>query len=250
MQTREFVSVRLIKSLYLMLVTCASFIFAGSSIVPKAHAYCLSIASNPKKLKLVAAIQEDVKKIFVRADICASYVNLPLKRMQINMKRGEIDGEFLRIQKYINAMKKHVVKVPTPIISVTGVLVTLSSSSLKPKKLSDIKNHYVGIMHGTVWQRNAVKGNRNISKGYSYKDLAEKLKEGEIETFLIEELALATLVKNGVLQASQIYVSPVVVDHPTYLLMHRKHKHLVGKLDATLKALKAEGAFQIEKCCK
>lgn len=239
----------LMKSIRLLLILLFACVMEKPLFAEPENNKCLSIASNPKKLKLVAAIQEDVKKVFEKSEICASYINFPLKRMQTKMKQGEIDGEFLRIGKYIRAMKDYVIPVPTPIISVTGVLVTLSKGSLRPKTLNDIVPYRVGIMHGTVWQQNAVKNNAAITKGYSYTDLAKKLKQGEVETFLIEELALTTLVKNNSLNASDIYVSPVVVDHPTYLLMHKKHKNLIGKLDSMVKKMKAEGAFQIERCC-
>lgn len=228
------------RSIYTPLCTLFCLvIFAGSSF-----ADCLTIANDKAKFKLVATFDNDIHRVFRKAGICAKYINIPLKRMQHNMRDGKLDGEYLRVKTYIEAMKEHVVPVPTVAITLDGYLISLKGSGFSPQKLSDINDKKVGVIHGAVWQKKAVAKASMIYEAYKYDILARLLRRREIDAILIERLSLRSLLMSGLFSPRDVKVSPVVVRIPTYILLHKKHENLIAKLDKALNEVKQEGGFQ------
>lgn len=225
------------------LYTATLFLIATSFMQLSASADCLTLANNANKFKLVATFDNDIRKVFRKAGICAKYLNIPLKRIQHNMMAGSLDGEYLRVKSYIDIMKDHVVPVPTEAISLDGYLVSLKSTGFAPQSLSDLDQRKVGVVHGAIWQIKAVKRAKYIYKAYKYDILARLLKREEIDAFLIERLSLRSLLMSGLFSPGDVTVSPVVIRIPTYILLHKKHQGLVSKIDEALKQVKQEGGF-------
>lgn len=223
--------------------TLALFIIALTITQTPADAECLTLANNAKKFKLVATFDNDIRKVFRKAGICAKYMNIPLKRIQHNMQVGNLDGEYLRVKSYIELMKDYVVPIPTEAINLDGYLVSLKSTGFAPQSLSELKSRKVGVIHGAIWQIKAAKKAEDIYRAYKYDILAKLLKKQEIDAFLIERLSLRSLMMSGFFSPGDVTVSPVVVRIPTYILLHKKHKSLIAKLDDALKQVKKEGGF-------
>ncbi len=223
--------------------TVLLFLLLISLLHLPANADCLTLANNAKKFKLVATFDNDIRKVFKKAGICAKYMNIPLKRIQHNMRVGNLDGEYLRVKSYIEIMKDHVIPVPTAAISLDGYLVSLKSTGFAPKSLSDLDHRKVGVIHGAIWQMKAARKAAQVYKAYKYDILARLLKREEIDTFLIERLSLRSLLMSGLFSPGDVTVSPVVVRIPTYILLHKRHQALVAKIDEALKKVKQEGGF-------
>lgn len=228
------------KQIYTLVV----FVLALTGMAVPAHADCLTLANNAKKFKLVATFDNDIRKVFRKAGICAKYMDIPLKRIQHNMQDGKLDGEYLRVKSYINLMKDYVIPIPTEAINLDGYLVSLKSAGFAPTSLTELENRKVGVVHGAVWQIKAAKKAEHIYKAYKYDILAKLLKRKEIDAFLIERLSLRSLLMSGLFSPGDVTVSPVVVRIPTYILLHKKHKGLIAKLDDALKQVKKEGGFK------
>lgn len=195
------------------------------------EARCLKIASDARGIKAISIFKPGIEVAFKKADICAEFINMSAVQAQKAMMLGKIDGEFIRVNAYINAMKDYVIPVPTPIIAGSGYIVTSSKTGVNPSSLKDIQAMTIGIIRGFKWHEVL---SRNISQrvvAADYKNLADKLKKGEIDCFLTEDISLGRLVKSGVLLKKDFNKSKPVINLSGYLLLHKKNAGYLKKLD-------------------
>ncbi len=206
---------------------------------------CLTIASDPKSVKVVTALTPDVKKVFKKANVCAKFITTPIKRIQKNMVDNSIDGEFFRVKKYINAMDKYVSAIPTPALEGHGVIVTMLSSHFKPENLKEFGDKNLGIIHGYKWHEIMAKGIKNTRRNNKYDTLIKQLKIGRVDGIIIEDITLNRFLKAGLIKETDIYVSKPIIDLSVYILLSKKHEKLIGKLDTAMKSVIADGGFKL-----
>lgn len=208
---------------------------------------CLKIASDPKSVRASRLFEPSVRQVFKKAGVCADFVTFPIRRIQESMVRGRVDGEFFRVNKYINAMKDHVVAIPTPAISANGVIITRADRGFKPGGLQDVGQKRIGVLHGYKWHEILGKNLKNAVKSNKYEFLAKMLQAGRIDGVLIEDFTLSRLIEAGILKKEKIYTSPSVIDLSVYILLNKKHRNLLGKLDKALNEVIASGGFPAGK---
>ncbi len=206
---------------------------------------CLKIASDPKSVRASKLFQPSVKKVFETAEVCADFVTFPIRRIQESIALGSIDGEFFRVNNYIRAMSKHVIAIPTPAISSYGLIITRADSDFKPQSLKDVGKRRIGILHGYKWHEILGKNIKNAAKSNKYQFLIKMLQAKRIDGVLIEDFTLNRLQEAGILKKEAIYKSPSIIDLSVYILLNKKHRKLLGKLDNALKKVIASGGFSL-----
>lgn len=222
-------------------ILLAALLFCSST----ANARCLKIASDTKGIKAIGIFKPGIEVAFKKAGICAEFINMPAVQAQKAIIRGKIDGEFIRVNAYINAMSKYVVAIPTPIISGNGYIITRSQSSFHPENLKDIADKHIGIIQGFKWHEVLSRHITQKTLVSDYKTLAQKLKNGEIDCFLTEDVSLGRLQKTGILLKKDFNKSKPVINLSGYLLLHKTNVGHLEKLNHALKILKARGWFKI-----
>ena len=226
------------------LITAVSIILFPASTNAVADE-CLKIASDSKNIKAVRLFTPGVKQVFQNAQLCAEYINMPSKRIQKAMSEGEIDGEFIRVNTYLKAMKDYIAPVPTPIVRASGVIVTLRKEGFLPQTIADIGKKKIGTILGFKWHEVFAVALASTKVAKKYETLAAMLNKRRIDGFLIEDVSLQRLYAEKLLSPEDIHVSPAIIDLSAYLVMNRKHSGIVGKLDSALKKAKADGAFKV-----
>ncbi len=222
-------------------ILLSALLFCSSA----AEARCLKIASDTKGIKAIGIFKPGIEVAFKKAGICAEFVNMSAVQAQKAMVHGQIDGEFIRVNAYINAMQDYVLPVPTPIIAGSGYIVSRSEIGFNPDNLKDLADKRIGIIRGFKWHEVL---SRNISRkvvARDYKTLADKLKKGDIDCFLTEDISLGRLQKAGILLKKDFHKSKPVINLSGYLLLHKNNAIYLKKLDHALRVLKARGWFKI-----
>lgn len=163
------------------------------------------------------------------------------------MADGTIDGEFVRVKSYIEAMQEHVIAIPTPLVEGKGHLVTLRSTSFTPQNLEEVSRKVIGYVTGISWHTEIVKTLDTPRAARRYENLAKQLIKGRIDGFLVDELTLSRLIKFGLLPKDQIYKSPPIIDLSAYVVLHRKNSNFIPALDMALKQVKKAGGFDMLK---
>ncbi|MGH1352368.1 MAG: substrate-binding periplasmic protein [Methyloligellaceae bacterium] len=227
------------------IILASAFVMNALSVSTSMAEECLTIASDPKSVRVVTVLTPDVKKVFKTAGICTKFVTTPIKRIQKNMIDNTIDGEFFRVKKYISAMKQYVSPIPTPALEGNGVIVTLLSSHFKPNNLKEFGDKKLGIIHGYKWHEIMAKGNKNARRNNKYETLFKQLKAGRVDGIIIEDITLNRFLKAGLIKKTDIYVSKPIIDLSVYILLSKKHEKLIGKLDTAMKSVIADGGFKL-----
>lgn len=218
-----------------------ALLFCSSS----SQARCLKIASDAKGIKAIGIFKPGIEVAFKKAGICAEFVNMSAIQAQKAIMRGEIDGEFIRVNAYINAMRDYVVPVPTPIISGSGYIITRSDSGNHPADLKNIASKRIGVIQGFKWHEVLSRHIPDRTIVSDYKTLAQKLKKGDIDCFFTEDISLGRLQKTGILLKKDFNKSKPVINLSGYLLLHKTNSAYLDKLNHALKILKARGWFKI-----
>ncbi len=208
---------------------------------------CLIVATDPNVSKAVSLFTPGIQAMFQKADICVNYIILPLPQIEVQMADGAIDGEYLRVKSYIEAMKEHVIAIPTPVAEGKGHLVTNKASNFSPKSLSDVGHKVIGYVTGISWHLGLVRKLKTPRAAKRYENLAKQLMKGRIDGFLIDELTLSRLMKHGLLPKDQVIKSPPIIDLSAYIVLHRKNSNYIPALDMALKQVKEQGGFKISK---
>lgn len=208
---------------------------------------CLVVATDPNVSKAVSLFTPGIQAMFQKADICVNYIILPLPQIKVQMADGAIDGEYLRVKSYIEAMKEHVIAVPTPIAEGKGYLVSSKASNFSPQQLSDIGDKVIGYVTGINWHKGIVSKLKTPRAAKRYENLAKQLMKGRIDGFLIDELTLSRLMQFGLLPEKQVVKSPPIIDLSAYIVLHRKNSNFIPALDMALKQVKKQGGFKISK---
>lgn len=222
---------------------CLSMILLLSGLQKSLAEECLVIASDPNSAKVISLFTPGIQMVFEKAKVCAKYVNMPVSRIQKQMTENAVDGEFLRVQAYIDAMKNHVIAVPTPVVEAKGILVTLKAGGFNPKGIKDVGDKVIGHVFGVRWHDAVAKHLKSPRSSKKYENLANLLVNKRIDGFLVEELSLQRLVKTGLLKEEQIHRSDAVMDLSAYIVLHKKNKNYIQDLDVALKQVKVEGGF-------
>ncbi len=219
-----------IKSILSIILLAVPLTFLASQVNA---ADCLKI-SSPPDLAVAQSFAAPIKKAIEDSGYCVELVNLPPNRAMQSMVKEEIDGEFPRVSVYADAMKDHVVAIPTSLASVAGVAVSLKSSGFAPKSPAELAGRKIEYTLGSKWSEVVAGklGLKNSSK--SLESLVKKMKAGRIEGFLIDSISLKFLIENGSLKADEIN-QMAVMDLTAYLLLHKKHAGLVDAIDKSLK---------------
>ncbi len=206
---------------------------------------CLTLASDTTNEKTVLLFRPGIDKVFEKAGVCIKHTSLPTKRIQKEILKGSIDGEYLRVKAYIKAMNGIVIPIPTPVVSGGGILISLKSSGFTPKTLVDVKDNRIGTIHGYKWHEVLSKRITNTKKAQSYPVLAKQLKAGRINGMLTDPISLARLIQAGLLPADDIHRSNQVIDLSVYVLLHVRNAKYITRLDEAMKVVKKEGGFKL-----
>ena len=199
-------------------------------------AECLTIGVASGGLSS-AAIGRIAETLFARAGSCAVIVNLPQSRLNRIETDDSLDGEALRVGSYVE-QRPQLMLVPTPIESYSGNLYWPNGRE-EPRG----PNATIGILSGQIWPKQAALARQSeIKEVGSYEEMFELTRAGRIQGFMMAAEAFHHFrAQNEELTRFQMLT---VTEVPLYLVVNRRHKALVPRLDREVAALLANGYIE------
>lgn len=189
---------------------------------------CLKINILPDLVDTQKAV-ERFKPIFDEAGICSQFVSMPVRRSELAIQNGQLDGELLRTRVWANMFKGQVVHVPTPIHVAQMVAISLREKQLKLVSLADLRGRRVVITWGHRWsEAKMAELGVSLIKASSAQRFLESLRFEQAELGFVE-CSLVPLLKD----LSDFQIDPIV-PLPYHIVLHRRHQALVPALDAAL----------------
>jgi len=168
-------------------------------------------------------------------------VNLPAERALINANMGIDDGDLLRI-KGLQKTYPNLIQVPEKIIDLEFVVYT-KREQFPVTGWRSLKPYSVAIVTGwKILERNII-GVARLTKVKNANQLFTLLLKDRVDVVVYSRWVGLGYIKQHRIRGVRI-LEPPLVRRSTYVYLHKKHKHLVPKLAAALRAMKADGSYQ------
>ena len=186
---------------------------------------CLRLAI-PTSDRYLQPLIDNFQQAIRGSGICASVARMPAKRATALMLRGLLDGELGRIDSYGEVVGDSALRVPVPLISGKGYMLSRDPALTSPARLGD---HSLGVISGIRWQMEVAARVRNVTMAPDLPRLAELLRRGRVDAALINGLSL----QRGGLGLENFHRSEVYAAN-IYLWLARRHEALVPRLRRSL----------------
>jgi len=193
---------------------------------------CFTFAADSTYYKLRHA-GDVLKQILEAENICANILFVPSRRAEEMMRRGMVDGEFGRISSYQETVTNKIIKVPTPIYSTSGVLI--SHAPITSQNMS------VAMMRGWVWARRVAqkRGFTNlvpVDKGVSLMDLYNQKR---VQAILLMQPMISMM------QLSSEPYQQKVANLDFHLWLHKSNQPYLDKIEDVIHQFRKGGGIFI-----
>ncbi|WP_025898871.1 hypothetical protein [Sneathiella glossodoripedis] len=197
------------------------------------------IANSPIQHQLI----EVFKQIYSELGFTVELVNIPGLRSLKMSNEGALDGEIIRIWS-VGEDYPNLQRVPTPVITFTSYAYSLDKKPIN--NLNELSpTHRIGIQRGIVLSEQVIAGRKGIVRADSLKDLAYKLSKNSIDLVLSSGRVFETEYKRLGLPGRLIKSEPLL-KVTVYHYLHKRHAHLVARVDEILKRLETEGGIELK----
>lgn len=202
-------------------------------LAPQAYAAmdapCLKVGLF-QKLAINPAHHDKLTLIFENAGLCATVIISPIRRSELLLLSGQLDGEYIRSGAWARQHEGRVVTVPTPVFVDKIMAVSLERKAFQFKSLADLKGYRVLIPGGHRWaEAKMVQLGVVPLQVEAINRFFELINIERVDAGLIEKVALSLIpVKPAGLRADP------VAEISYYLVLHKKHRALLPTLDASV----------------
>jgi len=168
-------------------------------------------------------------------------VRLPAERALINANTGIDDGDLLRIGG-LQKVYPNLIQVPEPIIDIEFMVFT-KQTSFPVKSWQSLNPYSISIINGWKILEKNITNASELTKVKNVSQLFTMLKKDRVDIIIYSRWVGLSYIKQHHISGIRI-LEPALARKNMYVYLHKKHKLLVPKLAAALRALKADGSYQ------
>ncbi len=203
-------------------------------VIGSCHRPPLSVAES------AGIIDRIVVEAFRRVGLQACIEPLPCQRSLLNADGGQIDGDILRIPAAIASRYPNLRGVPE-ILYAMPMAGFVKRTDLAPKNLGDLAPLRVGFILGWKILEESVQATDTL-RVRGPEELFPLLNDGKADVVIYDRFTGLHLIKEQGLEGIRVLDPPLIVT-PQYLVLHRRHEHLIAPLAEALRAIKADGSY-------
>lgn len=197
----------------------------------------LHLASNEKALEQTIASRL-LRDIYQTAGLTIKVEPLPAARANALNLRGEKDGEVARIRPYADKHPTLLLVEPAYYYLATGVF-TKAGSSVEIKDKTGLAKYRVGVVRGIAHAEAAVSGLTNVETVDSYEQLYRMVDAGRIDVAIDTSINGQRVIRQ--LGLDRVLLSGEIGRYELYNILNPRHKALVPRIAAAIKAMKTSG---------
>ncbi|WP_417320307.1 substrate-binding periplasmic protein [Emcibacter sp.] len=181
-----------------------------------------------------------ISEAYATLDIKVSIKELPGLRALVVANSGETDGEISRIggieKKFTN-----LIAIPTPVNHIE-IVVFSENSALKIENWHNLQGLKVGIVSGSVFTETLDQG-LNTLRINNYKQLFTILKRGRVDVAVSPYINGLSMLKTNP-HWTILPVSPSLQNEDLYHYIHKRHRHLIPKLNQIFQEMHSSGRIK------
>lgn len=176
-----------------------------------------------------------------RIGVGLELIELPAERALINANAGIDDGNITRIAG-LEKFYPNLVRVPEKMIDMDFVAFT-RHVEIQTDGWQALKPFSIGIIKGWKILENNIPGEAKVTLADDVEQLFRLLEKDRVDLVIYTRWRGLARIKRHKLSGVRVLTPPLVTKE-MFMYLHKKHKHLVPKIAAALRAIKAEGTYQ------
>lgn len=198
----------------------------------------LTLGQNPEAHKAYPVLEQVVTRAFEIANVDLKIELYPAKRSLILANKGELDGEVSRLE-HVAKEYPSLVPLNEPII-VTNFYAFIPKGVTCPKTQDDLlKKTTIRLLGFKYFELLEEQTQSKMETVYSLRQAGRMLDANRAFYIVLPKVAKQQIEDDANIQLKTCFDTPVLrVTFKTFL--HKKHAHLVPRLDAAYKAAKQE----------
>ncbi len=221
----------------LKLATFLSVLTAGFSpplaATPSKDADCYTLVYDASIGPAEMAFQQFYDLLYKQAGLCVRSIGMSTKRAEQQLRSGVVDGDWSRVEGYVERSEGTLLAIPQPIFSMAAYFISLPSSGFNGAT-TNIENRTVGYHAGFRWiEWNLPKLKAipwALPSEYSVFDLLER---GRMEVYATGAVNAFALSKSS--RGQQVpHVLSLWQEVPFFHVIHRRHENIVPLLNQAL----------------
>ena len=181
------------------------------------------------------------KEALRRIGVGLEIIKLPVERALINANAGIDDGDLNRIAGLEKAYP-NLVRVPEKMMDMDFVAFT-KHVEIQTDGWQALKPYSIAIIKGWKILENKIPGEATVTLAEDAEQLFRLLEKDRVDLVLYSRWTGLACIKRHKLSRVRVLTPPLVTKE-MFMYLHKKHKHLVPKIAAALRAIKAEGTYQ------
>jgi len=205
----------------------------GLTITQPVHASdeCLLILSSftPMEQMFIPSLEA----AFASNGICVNIEYAPPKRATVMLRKGQADGEMLKVGSYQADIGTAAFAVDEPLMTGFGLLVTQKTG---PGSLHELRDQRIGAIAGYHWHLDILPQGADLVAIETYEAGLKMLENRRISGLLIDSVHFATHAApdHGF---NTLRVTPEISG---YFYLHARHRHLSDPIAQIVKSWKAD----------
>jgi len=185
-------------------------------------------------------------QIYNKLNIEITITPLPGKRAEYQATSGASDGEIMRIYSYgVNNPSVH--RVPTPYYQLETMAFIKKGAEITIETASDLKKYSLAKVRGVIHTNNITHGLYNVADLNSTEQIMRFVNLGRADVALTNTIDGLMVIKESGFDDIVPIAAPLAKLN-LYHYVHEKHKYLIPKVDAQIKAMKKSG--ELDKIIK
>lgn len=206
----------------------------------------MSVFQKPEDSPTVSFLELIYREAFSRMNMDFSFKYVPAQRASIEADSGKTDGEPARREAH-NIMYPHLIRVDESVMVITfAAYSTNSKIKLSGWQSLTGTNYRIDFYRGIPLVPERLRGlpEQNLLELTSHEQALQRLTSGRSDLYIYTEKDMSFLLKNRKDKKIPIYQVGILDRYTAYPFLHKKHKDLIPKLEAVLRAMKKDGTFK------
>lgn len=185
---------------------------------------------------------EILKAVYQRLNIVIEFVDLPAKRSLVESSQGRVDGEVHRILAVQNEFPSLIPVRPS--INYIEPSAFVKQRDFRIDGWSSIAPYSIGIVRGVGSSERGTNGMGRVEAVATMDQLMQMLDSGRIEVAVNDRFSGVLVNKRLRLDTALRPLSPALERIPLYHFLHERHRDLVPRLEAVVRAMEASGELE------
>jgi ABC-type amino acid transport substrate-binding protein len=179
-----------------------------------------------------------LEAVYQRADARLQVLSLPAPRANAMSRRGEVDGELARIDRYFDE-NPQLIRVQPPLMWTDATVFMRADRAVPMSRVTDLDSLRIGVVRGVRQSQEAVEGARTVVQVTDAQQLYRMLSRGRLDAVVDSRVSKQRITTElGIHDVREV---GVLSRKPVYHGLQARHTELAQRIGRTISAMRGSG---------